>query len=186
MAHLGNGVEYGLHCLLWLVGAKTQPASSRDLAELQGVSPSFLAKIFAKLERAGIVRASEGIRGGYLLARPADQITVLDITDAIEGNKPIFECQEIRGKCAIFGNKAPRWSTQGVCAIHAVMLRAEQSMRSELAKTTIAELAGAVGRKAPADFTSEVHDWLANRVDLRSKARLAGVEEASAARKRAH
>ncbi|WP_050418911.1 RrF2 family transcriptional regulator [Bradyrhizobium tropiciagri] len=185
MAHLGNGIEYGLHCLLWLVGTGMEAASSRDLAELQGVSPSFLAKIFPKLEKAGIVRASEGIRGGYLLARRADHITVLDVVDAIEGKKPLFECQEIRSKCAVFGRKAPRWSTEGVCAIHALMLRAEQSMRSELASTTIADLAGTVGRKAPSDFAGEVRDWLASRVNLRGRARGTGVREAKAARNRA-
>lgn len=184
MAHLGNGVEYGLHCLLWLVGPITEPASSRDLAELQGISPSFLAKIFPKLEKAGIVRASEGIRGGYLLARPADQISVLDVVDAIEGKKPLFDCQEIRGKCAVFGDAAPRWSTQGVCAVHSVMLRAEQSMRAELANTSIADIAGKVDHKAPASFGGDVRGWLARRVDQRDRARKAGVEEAKAARSR--
>ena len=93
MAHLGSSVEYGLHCLLWLVDPMAGPASSRDLAELQGVSPSFIAKIFPRLEKAGIVEASEGVRGGYRLARPANEITVLDVVDAIEGKKPLFDCQ---------------------------------------------------------------------------------------------
>src|SRR5262249_33649756 len=102
MAHLGSSVEYGLHCLLWLVGPLAEPASSRDLADLQGVSPSFLAKIFPKLEKAGIVHASEGVRGGYLLARTPSEISVLDVVEAIEGKKPLFDCQEIRGRCAVF------------------------------------------------------------------------------------
>lgn len=185
MAHIGNGVEYGLHCLLWLVGASGEPASSRDLAELQGVSPSFLAKIFPKLEKAGIVQASEGIRGGYLLGRPAEQISVLDVVEAIEGRKPLFECQEIRGKCAIFGDRPPGWSTEGVCGIHKVMLRAERSMRAELGKTSLANLAQTVGDKAPPGFSSDVHAWLSRRVDLRAEARKAGVEQAKVARKAA-
>ncbi len=113
MAHLTSSVEYGLHCLLWLVDKKEQPLSSRDLAELQGVSPSFLAKIFPKLEKAGIVRATGGVRGGYVLARPADRISFLDVVDAIEGDKPLFECQEIRGRCTLFGGEAPGWATAG-------------------------------------------------------------------------
>ena len=44
------------------------PRSGRDLALFQGISPTFVAKILAKLEKAGIVRAAEGLRGGYLLA----------------------------------------------------------------------------------------------------------------------
>src|ERR1700754_5202046 len=139
MAHLGSSVEYGLHCLLWLVDPMAGPASSRDLAELQGVSPSFIAKIFPRLEKAGIVKASEGVRGGYRLGRPASDITVLDVVDAIEGQKPLFDCKEIRGLCTLYGDKRP--ATGGICAIHAVMLRAEQSMRDELARTTLAALA---------------------------------------------
>jgi Rrf2 family protein len=168
MAHFGNSVEYGLHCLLWLVEPLPEPASSRDLADLQGVSASFLAKIFPRLERAGIVTASEGIRGGYRLARTPDQITVLDVVDAIEGEKPLFDCQEIRGRCAVFGGAPPSWSTDGVCAIHAVMVRAEQSMRRELARTTMADLARSVSRKAPAGFAAELQNWLADRANART------------------
>lgn len=47
---------------------------------------AFVAKIFSKLEKADIVEASGGIRGGYRLARPAEDISVLDVTDAVEGN----------------------------------------------------------------------------------------------------
>lgn len=65
MAYITTSVEYGIHCLLWLVGDNQRALSSRELAELQGISPSFLAKIFPKLEKAGIVVASEGVRGGY-------------------------------------------------------------------------------------------------------------------------
>ena len=171
MAHLTNSVEYGLHCLLWLVAPMEDSASSRDLAELQGISPSFLAKIFPRMEKAGIVKASEGARGGYRLARPADEITVLDVVDAIEGRKPLFDCQEIRGRCAVFGGNPAPWSTNGICAIHAVMLRAEQSMRDELARTTIASLAVNLNRKMPPNFPVQVKNWLSSRASGRPATR---------------
>jgi Rrf2 family protein len=167
MAHLGTSVEYALHCLLWLAEPLAEPASSRDLAELQGISPSFLAKIMPRLEKAGIATAAEGIRGGYRLARAPERITVLEVVDAVEGRKPLFDCQEIRGRCAVFGGAAPAWSTQGVCAIHAVMLRAEQSMRAELAATTLGDLATTLAGKAPPDFSSEVQAWLGRRPGAR-------------------
>ncbi len=94
MAHLSSAVEYALHCLLWIVPSLDERPSTRDLAELQGVSPSFLAKIFQKLEKAGIVEAAEGFRGGYHLARSPEHITILDVVDAIEGATPLFNCQE--------------------------------------------------------------------------------------------
>jgi len=133
------------------------------------VSPSFVAKIFPKLEKAGIVRASEGVRGGYRLAVAPSEVTVLDVVDAIEGKKPLFDCREIRGRCALFLGRAPAWSTNGVCAIHAVMLRADQSMRSELGRTTLADLAKTVAHKAPPSFSGELRNWLAGRATARSE-----------------
>ncbi|MFW2750561.1 RrF2 family transcriptional regulator, partial [Acinetobacter baumannii] len=116
MAYITSSVEYAIHCLLFLVNNEDKPLSSKDLAELQGVSPSFMAKIFPKLEKAGLVVAQEGVRGGYLLARSAHEISFLDIVNAIEAEKPLFECQEVRGKCAVFNNAPPDWATSGVCA----------------------------------------------------------------------
>lgn len=174
MAHLGSGVEYALHCLLWLVDPDHGLPSSRDLAELQGVSPSFMAKIFPKLEKAGIVSATAGLRGGYRLARAAADISVLDVVDAVEGEKSLFECQEVRGRCAVFGGRPPAWSTSGVCGIHAVMLRAEKSMRGELARTSLADLSAGVGNKMPARFPKEVKVWFEGRVGQRIQARAGG------------
>lgn len=163
MAHLTASVEYGVHCLLWLAGADGKPVSCRDLAELQGISPSFLAKIFAKLEKAGIVTSTEGVRGGYLLARTPDRISFLQLVDAIEGEKLLFDCQDIRGRCAVFGDAPPKWATNGVCAIHAVMLRAEKAMRDSLASQTLADVAAVLEKKAPASFAGTVQGWLGER-----------------------
>lgn len=168
MAHITISVEYGIHCLLWLVGAGDKPLSSRDLAELQGISPSFLAKIFPKLEKAGIVAASEGVRGGYRLARPADEITFLEIVDAIEGEKPLFDCQEVRGRCALFEDIPPDWAMAGTCAIHAVMLQAEKAMRAALAAQTLGDVAAKFDRKAPQTFTLDVNAWMDDRLTRRT------------------
>jgi Rrf2 family protein len=185
MAHYGAGTEYGLHCLILLAQAPGGAISSRDLADLQGVSVSFLAKIFPKLEKAGLVTAAEGVKGGYALARPAEAISVLDVVDAIEGHKPLFDCQEIRGRCAVFGGAPPAWATAGVCGVHAVMIRAEHSLRADLARTTLRDLADGVGRKAPPGFEAEVRTWLAHRIGTRDEARIAAVRKA-APRRRKH
>ena len=95
MAHLGTGIEYALHCLLWIAQPLPKPPSSRELAALQGAPAPFVAKIFGKLEKAGLVAASAGIRGGYRLARAPEDITVLDVVDAVEGRKNLFDCQTI-------------------------------------------------------------------------------------------
>lgn len=181
MAYMGTGVEYALHCLTWIAAPLEQPPSSRDLAEMQGVPPAFLKKILPKLEKAGIVEASGGIRGGYRLARSAEEISMLDVVDAVEGPKRLFDCQEIRGRCALFEGKPPEWSIHGVCGIHAVMIRAEKAMRDELAKTSIASLMSAlVTKKHPPEFADEIRDWFADRQIAREDARITGMRSRAA------
>ena len=167
MAHMTTSVEYGIHSLLWLTESGGAPLSARDLAEFQKLPPAFLAKILSKLEKAGLLTAAGGVRGGYILAREPASISFLQIVDAIEGKKPLFECQEIRERCALFDEAPPFWATKGVCSIHAVMLRAEKSMRDSLARESLADVAKVVQRKAPAEFSDEVQQWLSNRVGSR-------------------
>ena len=165
MALYSAGVEYGIHCLIFLVGngGDTRDASVRDLAELQGVPLDYLAKIFTKLAKAKLVVATEGVRGGFRLARPSDEISVLDIVNAIDGQKQIFDCREIRGRCALFEGSAPDWALAGHCSIHTVMMTAQKRMEDALAQQTILDLARKVGRKAPAQFNDQVDSWLNDR-----------------------
>lgn len=165
MAHISSGVEYGIHCLLFLVdeSGEGRDASVRDLAELQGVPVDFLAKIFTKLARAGLVAATEGVKGGFSLARPAGRISVLDVVRAIDGDKELFECREIRSRCAVFDDAPPAWATSGTCAVHAVMLAAQKQMEEALAQQTLLDLAQRVARKSPASYDTKVVNWLSQR-----------------------
>lgn len=165
MSHITTGVEYALHCLLYLADPKTgaEAVSVRDLADLQGVSVEYLAKLFTKLQKAGLVEATEGVKGGFTLARPAAKISVHDVVVAVDGDKKLFDCREIRGRCAVFGERPPAWATKGVCSIHAVMLEAENRMREALAAHTLADIGGRVASKAPAGFGQDITRWLADR-----------------------
>ncbi len=170
MSLYGSSVEYGLHCLLYLADStEDSPPSSRDLAEFQGISPSFVAKLFTRLEKAGLVASEEGIGGGFRLGRAADSISVLDVTDALEENKALFDCKEIRGKCILYRDKRPARHSQSVCSIHAVMLEAEQRMRESLAETSLADLAGEVRNKLPAKINTDRAQWFQDRQAGRRK-----------------
>jgi Rrf2 family protein len=165
MAYISTGVEYALHCLLYLVAPAGGglEANVRDLAVLQGVPVDYLAKLFTKLAKAGLLVATEGARGGFALARPPAEISFLDVVAAIDGEKPMFECREIRERCAVFGAEAPKWATTGRCSIHTVMAAAEMRMRDELACHSLASLAGQVASKAPPGFSAEIANWLDSR-----------------------
>ncbi|GBR48038.1 RrF2 family transcriptional regulator [Gluconobacter roseus] len=166
MALYGASTEYILHSLLWLVD-NPEPVSSLDLAELQEIPAAYIAKLLPKLEKAGLLIAAEGLRGGYKLAGPADGISMLAVVDAVEGRKTLFNCQEIRGRCALFDEQPPKWATQGVCGINGVMLRAEQAMRQELAQISLADLARSVRDKAPSPFLGDAQAWFDERVQTR-------------------
>lgn len=78
--------EYGLLALIDL--ASTTGGShlpTRELAAARGIPAAFLEQLLADLRRAGLVRATRGPHGGFGLARPADEITALEIVEALEG-----------------------------------------------------------------------------------------------------
>jgi Rrf2 family protein len=173
MSHISTGVEYGLHCLLYLTGLPRHVAdpSVRDLAELQGVPPEYAAKLFTRLQKAGIVAATEGVRGGFALARPARSISVLDVVLAIDGDKPLFDCREIRMRCAVFEQAPPQWASSGMCSIQTVMQTAQARMREALAAVSLADLANQVSAKAPKTFDTKVVRWLETKAASRHAGR---------------
>ena len=160
MPHISRGVEYGLHCMLYLSqsGGGTAP-SAQELAEFQGISRAFVAKLFTRLEKAGLVHSAQGARGGYSLTRSPAEISVLDVVDAIDGRKRLFQCTEIRRRCAIFADSPPPQATRGLCGIHRVMLEAEEAMRGSLAAQTLADIGESVARTIPVRFLDQGREW---------------------------
>lgn len=169
MSHISSAVEYALHCLLHLAESPSGvgEASVRDLAELQGLSVDYVAKLFTKLHKAGLTVATEGARGGFRLARSANKISVLDVVVAVDGPKPLFDCREIRANCAVFEGKPPRWATHGICSINAVMLDAQKRMTDVLAAQTLAGLAENVAAKAPRSYQTDIVRWIDRRTTIR-------------------
>lgn len=169
----GAGAEYALHSML-VMAERTEPVSARDLAQFQELPERYLAKLFTRLEKAGLVSATEGVGGGFRLARPPERITVRDILDAVDPGRALFECAEIRKHCALFGKQAPAWSVSGMCRIHLFMSGVEGALRDLLAAKTLADLKRELGRKAPEKFVRQAEDWFVRRRLGRTAARRAG------------
>lgn len=161
MAFYSSGVEYGIHCLVNMIDDKGMPQdmSVREAAKLQGVPYDYLGKIFTKFAKAGLVESSEGRKGGYKLAKCPSKISILDIVHAIDGEKSIFECKEIRQRMDIFTGEAPPWACEGMCGIHAVMRNAQAEMEKELSKHTVLSLAQKMHSKTHSTFTIEIKEW---------------------------
>jgi Rrf2 family protein len=64
---------------------KGEPVKADDIAEAQSIPLNFLENILAELRRAGIVESRRGAAGGYLLARPPEEISLADVIRAVEG-----------------------------------------------------------------------------------------------------
>lgn len=170
MALYGARTEYALHTLLNLSLAPPGTApSARDLAEFQRLPVPFMRKLLTQLEKSGLITASEGIRGGWRLARPPAEITVLAMVDAAQGRESLFDCREIRAHCVLWPDSDPPPSaTSGVCSIHRVMLAAEAAMRHELAAHTLADIAKRVQAKSSSARGAAIPDWFAERYAARS------------------
>src|SRR5690349_15180336 len=139
---LGDGVEQAIHSALMLTGLSSDGVlSAAALAEFHGVSASYLLKHLQALSRAGIVETVPGPKGGYRVAGPAENVSLLDIVLAVEGPEPAFRCTEIRRRGP---NPASARVLKNPCAINVAMLRAEKAYRAELQRTTIADLAAEV------------------------------------------
>lgn len=169
----GAGAEYALHSLL-VMAERAEPVSARDLAQFQRLPERYLAKVFTRLEKAGLVQAIEGVRGGFRLARPPERITVRDVLEAVDPGRALFECAEIRRHCALFGAEAPAWSVSGMCRIHLFMSEVEGALQGLLAAKTLADLRREFGRKAPKQFVREAEDWFVKRRLGRTAARSGG------------
>ena len=91
--HITRQADYAVRAVLYL--ARLRPgkrAPTAQIARDQRIPPSFLAKIIAQLSVAGLVQATRGARGGVSLARAADDISLLDVVEAIDGPMVLNDC----------------------------------------------------------------------------------------------
>jgi len=115
--------EYGLRALVKLDPKVKTPVSLAQIARSESISLAYLERLFALLKKAKIVRADLGVGGGYYLARPAKDISVLEIVEVLEGKILSYAC--VKGKvCAHSAN----------CKVHPVWQKLYKEVRQTLGK----------------------------------------------------
>jgi Rrf2 family protein len=99
--------DYAVRAVLYLtkLGPDRRAATSQ-IAQEQHIPPSFLAKIVSQLSVAGLLQTSRGARGGVSLARPPEEISLLEVVEAIDGPILLNECVAGNGIC-VFGDTCP-------------------------------------------------------------------------------
>ena len=119
--------DYAVRAVLYLAQmGPDERAATSQIAEEQQIPPSFLAKIVSQLSVAGLLQTSRGARGGVSLAREPEEISLLEVVEAIDG--PIFlnECVANSGMCT-FGD---------TCAMRPVWCDAQSELVTRLRTTT--------------------------------------------------
>lgn len=126
--------DYASRALLSLAlhDAESTPTSVRDIALRTGLPQPYLEQILLALKGAGIVRSKRGVGGGYVLARPAEHITLAQIVSAVDG--PItagdFGAPHTNGAC----------DHEGQCVLLAVWADVSEHMRVHLQSFTLADM----------------------------------------------
>lgn len=92
--------DYAVRAVLHLARLGDQRAATSAVAREQNIPPSFLAKIISQLSIAGLVHTSRGARGGVTLARVPNEISLLEVVEAIDGPILLNECVDADGACS--------------------------------------------------------------------------------------
>ncbi|MGA9657830.1 MAG: Rrf2 family transcriptional regulator [Asticcacaulis sp.] len=155
---LKNQVEWALHCCAVLAGLPPDRyIATKRLAEFHGVPKEYLSKALQALSQAGIVTGTLGPTGGYRLARAVDDLTLLDIVEAVEGKRSTFVCTEIRKNNPCRLKTA---SDRGPCAIARAMWQADEAWRNALRAVRLSDIAERLLQDPGPDRMQQGLDWL--------------------------
>ncbi|HUC32044.1 MAG TPA: Rrf2 family transcriptional regulator [Ilumatobacteraceae bacterium] len=135
--------DYACRALLSLALHQGQPGptSVRDIAERTAIPQPYLEQILLALKGAGLVRSKRGVGGGYVLARPADEIRISEILAAVDGPISLGDFGEPHqdGAC----------DHEGQCVLLAIWKSAGEQMRRTMDAFTLQSVADAAAGTAP-------------------------------------
>lgn len=122
--------QYGMRALVEVAVGGDRPTSLATVAERQQLSQQYLEQIFSALRRAGVVESVRGAHGGYVVARPLDEIDALEVVELLEGSVAPVLCIDDADACGRTG----RCSTEGLWR------DVDAAVREVLRRTTLADL----------------------------------------------
>jgi Rrf2 family protein len=138
---LSKKADYALMAMKHLaVRADRGAASAREIAAHYDIPVELMAKVLQKLARRGLLVSQQGTRGGYLLARPAMQISVADVIQSIDGPLTVTACSTGEEKCDQFSK----------CNVRDPLWRIKEKILAALATCSIFEMATEALPETPA------------------------------------
>jgi Rrf2 family protein len=131
MMGLTRKAEYAIRGMLYLGRCKEGRLSMLgDIADAVEAPRAFLAKTFQDLAKKGLIMSSKGVKGGFVLARPPENITLCEIVEAVEGPIMPNACLMGEGVCSL----------QKTCTVHPVWRRLQAVTRGILEEVTLKTL----------------------------------------------
>jgi Rrf2 family nitric oxide-sensitive transcriptional repressor len=126
---ISQTAEYALRAVVVLGSQPDRPMTTQDVARVSRVPGGYLSKVLQALGRAGLVEARRGLRGGYVLSRPLDELTIYDVVHAVDPLKRINECPLRLNAHA-----------KRLCTLHQRLDDAVAMLETHFKQTTIASL----------------------------------------------
>ncbi|MEI6126198.1 MAG: Rrf2 family transcriptional regulator [Pseudomonadota bacterium] len=132
--------RYGARAMVDIAMQNAQgPALMKDIATRQNISPKYLDHILSALRRAGLLKNIRGRGGGYMLTRPAAQINLKNIIEAVEGSLAPAECVDNTSICDRISQ----------CPTRDIWKKLKETIENVLEETTLESLIDAQKAKEP-------------------------------------
>ncbi len=132
---ISEAASLALHTMVYLAANDGRLATTHEIADLLRVSESHLAKVLQRLAKVGLVDSTRGPKGGFCLARSGDDISLLEVYEAIEG--PLADTVCLLGEPVCRGEE---------CILGGLLGTVNRQAREYLAGTTLADLTDVYGR----------------------------------------
>ena len=130
---ISEAASLALHSMAYLVTKRERPVPTRDIAARFHISEAHLSKVLQRLARAGLVKSTRGPRGGFVIGESDNDITLLDVYEAIEG--PLISCNCLLDKPVCGGTE---------CILGGILATVDNQIREYLAGTKLSELANCI------------------------------------------
>ncbi len=131
---LSQTAEYALRAVVWIADHPDEPQTAQVIATGMQVPRMYLSKVMGQLVRHGVVSAQRGKSGGFALARPVGEISVLDVVNAVDPLRRIHSCPLNLER-----------HKQRLCPLHRKLDSAVAAMEKEFQATPILQLLGGGG-----------------------------------------
>lgn len=142
--------DYAVRAATELAASGGGPVKGERLADAQDIPLQFLEHILLELKHTGIVRARRGAKGGYWLARPADEVTIAEVVRAVEG--PIAHVQSSPPESIKYSGTAE--------PLQEVWIAVRASLRNVLEEVTLADLVSGELPDVVTDLAADPDAWL--------------------------